>query len=164
MSSPSLSPSLPSPSFPRPPVFHTLDRDACLALLGRRDVGRLAYALHDRVDIEPLHYILSAGFLYGRTSEGGKLDTLAHNRWVAFEVDEVRGPFDWVSAVVHGTFARLDPEEGTPQERAAAERAAALLENVVPNTLALGDPVPFRTVLFRIAVDEVTGRRAVPSA
>ena len=30
--------------------------------------------------------------------------------------------------------------------------------------LALGDPAPFRTVLFRIHVDEVSGRRAVPGA
>jgi hypothetical protein len=34
---------------------------------------------------------VSAGYVHGRTSEGSKLDTLARNRWVAFEVDEVRG-------------------------------------------------------------------------
>jgi nitroimidazol reductase NimA-like FMN-containing flavoprotein (pyridoxamine 5'-phosphate oxidase superfamily) len=151
-----------SSAAPRPPVFSALSRDECLALLNRHAVGRIAYAFHDRVDIQPVHYVQSEGWLYGRTSEGSKLDTIAHNRWVAFEVDEVRGTFDWASAVVHGAFYRLDPEAPAQAEREHAARAAALLENVVPNTLSLGDPVPFRTVLFRVHVDEVTGRRAVP--
>jgi nitroimidazol reductase NimA-like FMN-containing flavoprotein (pyridoxamine 5'-phosphate oxidase superfamily) len=149
---------------PHAPTFSVLDHGECLALLGRHDVGRLAYAFHDRVDIQPVHYVLSAGYLYGRTSVGSKLETIAHNRWVAFEVDEVRGPFDWASTVVHGAFYRLDLAAATPADRAVAERAAALLDGVVPNTLALGDPVPFRTVLFRVSIDEVSGRRAVPAA
>ena len=145
-------------------TFSVLDRGECLALLNRHDVGRLAYTFHDRVDIQPVHYVMSAGYLYGRTSEGSKLETLAHNRWVAFEVDEVRGPFDWASAVVHGAFYRLDLQAAAPKDRDVAARAAALLDNVVPNTLALGDPVPFRRVLFRVSVDEVSGRRAIPAA
>lgn len=149
---------------PHPPAFSVLERGECLALLNRHDVGRLAYAFHDRVDIQPVHYVLSAGYLYGRTSEGSKLETLAHNRWVAFEVDEVRGPFDWASVVVHGAFYRLDLEAATSKDRDVAARAAALLDNVVPHTLTVGDPVPFRRVLFRVSVDEVSGRRAVPSA
>jgi nitroimidazol reductase NimA-like FMN-containing flavoprotein (pyridoxamine 5'-phosphate oxidase superfamily) len=153
-----------STTTPHPPTFAVLERDECLALLNRHDVGRLAYAFHDRVDIQPVHYVMSAGYLYGRTSEGSKLDTLAHNRWVAFEVDEVRGPFDWASAVVHGAFYRLDLAAAAPKDRDVAARAAALLDNVVPNTLAVGDPVPFRRVLFRVSVDEVSGRQAIPSA
>ena len=32
----------------------------------------------------------------------------------------------------------------------------------VPETLTAEDPVPFRTVLFRVAVGEMTGRTARP--
>ena len=38
--------------------------------------------------------------------------------------------------------------------------AAALLRAILPETLTTEDPVPFRTVLFRIALDDVTGRAA----
>ena len=152
---------MPTPDAP-PPAIHTLTRDECLALLNRHAVGRLAFAFHDRVDIQPIHYLHSRGWLYGRTSEGAKLETIAHNRWVAFEVDEVRGLFDWASVVVRGAFYRLHLDAASPKERQEAAHAAALLDNVVPNTMAPGDPVPFRTVLFRIHVDEVSGRRAVP--
>jgi nitroimidazol reductase NimA-like FMN-containing flavoprotein (pyridoxamine 5'-phosphate oxidase superfamily) len=147
---------------PHARAFSVLDRGECLALLNRHDVGRLAYTFQDRVDIQPVHYVMSAGYLYGRTSEGSKLEALANNRWVGFEVDEVRGPFDWASAVVHGAFYRLDLAAATPKDREVAARAAALLDTVAPNTLALGDPVPFRRVLFRVSVDEVSGRRALP--
>ena len=148
---------------PDGPRFSALSRDECVALLSRHDVGRIAFTFQDRVDIQPINYVYDAGWLYGRTSEGTKLETIAHNRWVAFEVDEVRGPFDWVSVVVHGAFYRLDLEAPTPADRQAAAHAAGLLHNVVPNTFAMGDPVPWRTVLFRVHVDDITGRRAVPA-
>lgn len=57
----------------------------------RNRVGRLAFSFRDRVDIEPLHYVFRGGWLYGRPSPGSKLQTLRHNPWVAFEVDEIDG-------------------------------------------------------------------------
>ena len=145
------------------PTFRSLTHAECDALLARNHVGRLAFALHDRVDIQPIHYVYEAGWLFGRTSEGAKLHTLEHNRWIAFEVDEVQGPFDWSSVVVQGTFHRIDPA-GSPQDRAASARAVHLLRDVVPGTFTADDPAAFRTVLFRISIGELTGRRALPAA
>jgi len=135
----------------------------CEELLARHHVGRLAFAFCDRVDIQPVHYVYDAGWIYGRTSGGAKLTALTHHPWVAFEVDEVRDTFDWASVVVKGSFHRLDPG-GSPREGAVAVYAAALLRTLVPATLTTEDPVPFRAVLYRIALDEVTGRAASPRA
>ncbi len=63
-------------------------------MLARHYVGRLAFSQHDRVNIEPLHFVYDAPWIFGRTSEGAKLLTLAVNSWCAFEIDEVRGLFD----------------------------------------------------------------------
>lgn len=71
------------------PTFRPLDRPEMEALLARNHVGRLAFSFHDRVDIEPIHYVYADGVLYARTSPGHKLTTLAHHRWVALEADEV---------------------------------------------------------------------------
>ena len=79
------------------PVFNKLTREEIDALLTRNTVGRIAYAFKDRVDIEPVNYAYADGWIYGRTSPGSKLHTLSHNRWVAFEIDESRGVFDWSS-------------------------------------------------------------------
>ena len=129
-------------------------------MLARHHVGRIAYAYRDRVDIEPIHYAAEGDWIYGRTSIGTKLATLAHRPWCAFEVDEVRGTFDWESAVVRGSFQLLDPETGSPD---AYGRAVALLRRLVPGTLTADDPAPHRVVLFGIHVAEITGRAARPS-
>lgn len=143
------------------PVIRSLEPDECTAILARNHVGRLAYALRDRVDIEPVHYVHDDGWLYGRTSHGAKLATLQRNPWVAFEVDEVHALFDWSSVVVKGSFHLLDAD-GPPREHPVRERALELLRTLVPATLDVGDPTPWRDVVFRIAIDEVSGREARP--
>lgn len=151
---------MPSPPGQSPEIRALTQRE-CTALLGRHSVGRIAFTFHDRVDIQPLNYVYEAGWIYGRTSDGGKLATLAHHPWVAFEVDEVRGPFDWASVVVHGSFHPLDPDRW--QADAAVEaRTLSLLRQLVPETFTPDDPAPARNVLFRIAVGDMTGRLATP--
>ena len=144
---------------PTGPEFRELSRDECEALLRAGHVGRLAYAHHDRVSIEPIHYVYRDGWLVGRTARGSKLETLAHNPYVALEADVVRDAFDWESVVARGTFYVLRPA-GNATERASWERALAMLRELLPATLGPDDPTPFRDVLFHIHVDELTGRAA----
>ena len=141
------------------PDIHPLDRATIDAILARNQVGRLAFSSHDRVDIQPIHYVYDGGWIYGRTSPGSKMRTILHNCWVAFEVDEVHGLFDWRSVVAHGACYVLDPE-GSPREQEAYQHALTLLRRLVPGTLTEEDPVAFRSTLFRVHVDEVTGREA----
>jgi uncharacterized protein len=143
-----------------PPSIRELSRAEIDALLARNNVGRMAYARGSHIDIEPMHYVYANGWLYGRTSSGRKLDVAARAWWpVAFEVDEVEDIFRWRSAVVHGGFYTLDPD-GASWEREEAEKAVGLLRTLVPQTFTDVDPTPSRNVLFRIAVQEVSGRIA----
>lgn len=147
------------PTQPTQPVFGALTRDECERVLARNSVGRLAFSFRDRVDIEPIHYVFADGWLYGRTSPGSKLVPMAHNHWVAFEVDETDDVFEWRSVVAHGAFYPVDP--GGPEREAAAwEAAIVLLRQIVPETWTSADPVAFRTVVFRIHIDSMTGRAA----
>jgi hypothetical protein len=115
------------------------------------------------VDIEPLHYVYQDGWLYGRTSYGAKLQATGTDWWpVAFEVDEVEGIFQWRSVVIHGGFYVMD-EHGPDWEVAQWRRGLELLRQLIPETLAEGDPAPHRRVLFRISVQEITGREAEPT-
>lgn len=144
------------------PQFTELSRTACEALLARKHVARLAYSFHDRVDIEPVHYRYVDGWLYARTSAGAKLDVLRHHPWVAFEVDEIEGTFEWRSVVGHGAFFVFDPK-GSQFEARAWQRAIEALRAVVPQTCTHGDPVPFRTTVFGVHVDDLRGRAATMS-
>jgi uncharacterized protein len=141
------------------PVFRELDRDEIDALLGRNNVGRIAFTFHDFVDIEPINYVYSSPWLYGRTSQGAKLDTITHHKWVAFEADEVTGLFDWQSVVVKGSFEIIDADTWRHHDPGFI-RGLELLRSLLPETLRPNDPVPFRHTVFRIHVEEVRGREA----
>ena len=144
---------------PSAPTFRELSRDQCDALLARNHVGRVAFSFHDRVDIEPVHYVYAEGWLHGRTAPGAKIAVLRHHPWVAFEVDEVDGLFDWQSVVVHGVVDIPDPD-GSPIDREAYERILAHIRTVLPTALKPSDPAPDRVLPFRIHVDTVSGRAA----
>ncbi|MDP9203605.1 MAG: pyridoxamine 5'-phosphate oxidase family protein [Gemmatimonadota bacterium] len=143
------------------PRIRELTRAEIDALLARNNVGRIAYAFKDRVDIEPINYVYKDGWVYCRTSEGSKFETIEHHRWVAFEVDEVQGLFDWQSVVVRGSTYVLRGDS-PDDERKAFTPGLELLKQLMPGTLegAGNDPVPFRQIVFRIHLDEVTGREA----
>ena len=141
------------------PAFRELDREECDAILARNHLGRIAFSFKDRVDVEPIHYVFRDGWIYMRTAPGAKVMTVAHNRWVAFEVDEVEDSFDWRSVVARGTVYLIDPE-GSDLERAAHAEAVELIRGVLPVAFTSRDPVPFRFLVLRIHVDEVTGREA----
>jgi nitroimidazol reductase NimA-like FMN-containing flavoprotein (pyridoxamine 5'-phosphate oxidase superfamily) len=144
------------------PRIRSLSREECERILARNNVGRLAYARGNHVDIEPLNYAFDGQWLYGRTSPGNKLDVTGEQWWpVAFEVDEVEGLFQWRSVVVHGGFYAIG-DEGPEWQQAAHAKGVELLRALIPETFTADDPVAFRTVLFRIAVQEISGREATP--
>lgn len=140
-----------------------LEREEIDRVLSRNSVGRVGFSWRDRVSIQPLGYVYKDGWIWGRTSPGQKLVTIKHNYWVAFEVDEVDGPYEWRSVLVHGGFYQLTPE-GQPHETEIYQRGLELLRDAAPETLRPDDPAPFRTVLFRIAAQELTGRRSTVSS
>jgi len=140
-------------------TFRDLTSSESREMLERHNVGRIAFAFHDQVDIQPIHYVFRDNWLYGRTGRGHKFGSLAHNPWCAFEVDEVRGLFDWDSVVVKGHIELLDPESGSQD---AYARGLELMRTLVEGAFSDGDPVPQRSILFRFHASEVTGRSARP--
>jgi uncharacterized protein len=146
-----------------PPVFRTLSADECRTLLTRHQVGRLAYAYKQRVDIEPLHFALDGDWIYLRTQAGTKLSMLERQPWVAFEVDEVHGLFEWASVVIHGSIHQLAATTGH-SDAAVWDHAVRVFRRVVPDAFTAADPTPDRTVLLRVHIDHCEGRSASPAA
>jgi nitroimidazol reductase NimA-like FMN-containing flavoprotein (pyridoxamine 5'-phosphate oxidase superfamily) len=141
------------------PVFRDLDEAEVSELLARNHVGRMAYSFQNRVDIEPISYVFADGAIYMRTEPGSKLTTLAHAPWVAFEVDEIDGPFDWRSVVVHGTVYVLE-NTGSPEARANYRAAVDRLRELMPDALSESDPVPARRVVLKLYPSQAVGRAA----
>ncbi|MBA3671116.1 MAG: pyridoxamine 5'-phosphate oxidase family protein [Gemmatimonadaceae bacterium] len=137
-----------------PPTLRALRGEEAEALLTRNSIGRIAFSHHDRVDLEPIHYLYEAAWSFGRTSTGAKLLTLRHNQWCAFETDEVLGMFDWQSVVVKGPFS----QRGSVSAGWDYESALAALRRLLPETLTADDPAPHRDVVFGMHASEIHGR------
>jgi nitroimidazol reductase NimA-like FMN-containing flavoprotein (pyridoxamine 5'-phosphate oxidase superfamily) len=142
-------------------VVRELDRAEAKALLERNHVGRMAYTQHGLAEIVPIGYVYADGQIYGRTSSGTKLTALRHDDRVAFEVDEVDSPLQWRSVIAHGWFQPLRPV-GSDATSKEWERAVALFSDLIPGTLTENDPVPHRWVIFRLVIEDMTGRASTP--
>jgi nitroimidazol reductase NimA-like FMN-containing flavoprotein (pyridoxamine 5'-phosphate oxidase superfamily) len=143
------------------PIFREMSDEEVDAMLRKHTYGRLAFTFHDRVDIEPIHYVYDEGRLVCRTASGSKVDILRHHPWVAFEIDEVEGLFHWRSVVAKGTayFRSATPPHS---EVAGGASPAEALRRLVPSALTPGDPTPDRSIVFTIHVDSARGRVADP--
>lgn len=92
--------------------------------------------------------------------------------WVAFEVDEVAGTFDWRSIVIRGAFYIMsptgslhpDPTDTSVQEDPEYSEAVAALRTFLPDAMLASDPTPFRHAVFRIHLDAASGRESTPTA
>ena len=143
-------------------TFRDLTVDEMDQLLKSTHVGRLAFTQHDRVDIEPIHFVYMDGALYGRTAPGTKLSVLAHYPWVAFEIDDVRGPMDWRSVVVKGTVYFVERGQASVLAN-AYDHAVSVIRTLMPDAFTENDPVPARTIIFRLHIHSMSGRAASSS-
>ena len=140
------------------PIVCDLTSDEAEALLARNHVGRLAFTLRDRVQLEPIHYVYDAPWIFGRTSADAQLLSVAPAQWCAFEADEVQGMFDWESVVVKGPFYQNSPLAAWDYVQ-----AVTALRHLLPQALTHSDPTPARDYVFGVHATEITGRRSIGS-
>lgn len=136
-----------------------LDEYTINALLARNHVGSIALAFHDRVTIALANYVYANGHIYGRLEEGPDLTTVRHHQWVAFQVSEIAGTYEWRTVIARGSIEVLT--DGPSAAASAAFREALdLIRGIAPAVFTPRDPMPRRVHLFRIYVDDLTGHEA----
>ena len=133
------------------PRIETLDRAACLTLLGQASVGRLVYAVpSEPPGVVPVSYLLDGPpgqeAVVVRTTHGSRLGRTALGAAVSFEVDEIRvGTHEGWSIVASGVAAELtDPAE--------VRRVGERLQAWAPG---------FKDLFLRVPLQTVSGRRLV---
>ena len=140
-----------------------LDRREAESVLSQHHTGRMAFAFHDRISIELVNYVYDEEWIYARIEHGPELTTLRHHQWVAFEVDELKTVFDWRVVTVHGSVQFLSDDRSLPEWR-DFNKAAELIRAQVPSVLTADDPLPNRSQIYRIHVDELLGRESRSNA
>lgn len=140
-----------------------MDTASVEALLTKHHVGSMALAFHDRVTISLVNYVYAKGWIYARLEDGPDLATVQHHRWVAFEVSEIDGIYDWRSVTARGSVEFL-PRDGTGAVKREFDAAVDILRSAVPAVFTSHDPMPQRVQLIRIHVDDLIGRQSRSNA
>jgi nitroimidazol reductase NimA-like FMN-containing flavoprotein (pyridoxamine 5'-phosphate oxidase superfamily) len=140
-------------------VTGRLDAAPAEALLAKHHVGSIAVAFHDHVTISLLNYVYAKRWIYARLEDGPDLAAVQHHPWVAIEVSEISGIYDWRTVTARGSVELLR-QDGGPAARRECDAAIDILRTVVPAVFTKRDPMPQRVQVVRIHVDELVGRQS----
>jgi hypothetical protein len=139
-------------------MFGPLTGEEIEVLLHEQWIGRIGGNTDGRPYVVPVNYAYDGRYAYGYSPEGRKLQMLRQTPLVCFEVDDVKSPTDWRSAIAYGVFEELHDEAAY----AALELLSARLRaGGVSEALASRSFVTRRGaygLAYRIALLEKTGR------
>ena len=144
-------------------LIHELKPDECSDVLRRNHLGRLGCARFDQPYIVPVHFSFDAerNCLYSFSTIGRKVAWMRENPKICVEVEEITDKNNWTTVLVIGRYEELQRE---PEDAGARSRAEQLLsqrrEWWLPAAGKTGLREPHGVVVYRITIDELSGRRA----
>ena len=95
-----------------------LDDRQCWRILAAHKVGRLVTVIDSEPEIFPINYYVDGESVIFRSAEGSKMDLLALNKNVVFEVDGWTDEGGW-SVMVKGIAERITDEDELARARKA---------------------------------------------
>jgi nitroimidazol reductase NimA-like FMN-containing flavoprotein (pyridoxamine 5'-phosphate oxidase superfamily) len=144
-------------------LVHELAPRECAALLQRTTLGRLACAHHDQPYVVPVFLSFDAHrhCLYGFSAIGQKVEWMRQNPKVCVEVEDIEDRTHWTTVVVMGRYEEIHENPGEAEARHRAERLfGERHEWWLPGAAKVDSKPRQHAVMFRIAIDQMTGRRA----
>ena len=144
-------------------LIQEMTKQASLDLLATVRLGRLACCQGMQPYIVPIHFAYQNDCLYSFSLPGQKIEWMRANPLVCVEADHITREH-WSTVVVFGRYAEL---ADTIEMRSERARALALLEQRAqwwePGSARVkqdGTPAALFPVFYRIAIRQITGRRA----
>lgn len=95
-----------------------IPEDSCWGYLASQEVGRLGVSDHDVPEIFPINYYVDGESVIFRSANGSKMDQLARNNNVVFEVDGWDDEGGW-SVMVKGIAQEITDEDELARARKA---------------------------------------------
>jgi nitroimidazol reductase NimA-like FMN-containing flavoprotein (pyridoxamine 5'-phosphate oxidase superfamily) len=142
-------------------VIHEMTSQECRQMLARTNLARLACARNNQPYVVPVHVDLEGGFLYGYATMGQKIEWMRENPLVCLEMDELTSREQWATLIVFGKYEELPQTSGHQAARNIAEKL--FQQHPMwwePASVPVVSTKPRTPIVFRIAVDKVTGRYA----
>ena len=148
-------------------VIHEMTADECRDMLSRMTLARLACARANQPYIVPvsLAYHRKTHTLFGVSPAGKKITWMRRNPRVCVEVEEVADRFHWTTLVITGRYEEIPP---TAEYRDLRQEALNLFrrrsEWWLPALGKVGAREQQTLVVYRVAIDAMSGRRAARAA
>jgi uncharacterized protein len=145
-------------------MLGALTRVQCEHVLKCELVGRIGCATADKVYIIPVTYVFYDKFIYAHSKEGLKIRMMRKNPKVCFQVEIRETMRDWRSVIMWGRYEEL--KSVSEQKKALKILDDHLLPFLLSESLR---PVGYvdaprqvererKPVIYRISIDEITGR------
>src|SRR5579863_5990062 len=116
-------------------VIREMSTEACLRVLARARLARLACARENQPYVVPVYLVYheASGCLYGFTTPGQKVEWMRANPLVCVEVDEIAAYDQWVSVIALGRYEELPEIPGSEDaSHRALERPRQVGEVLAP--------------------------------
>ena len=143
--------------------IHELTSDECHELLSRSTMGRLACARNNQPYIVPIQFSYDSErrCLYAFSTIGQKIAWMRENPKVCVEVDDITNKNVWTTVLVFGWYEEINRATA---EADARGRADVLFDERdewwLPAAATVGSREHPGMLVYRIRIDQVTGRRA----
>jgi nitroimidazol reductase NimA-like FMN-containing flavoprotein (pyridoxamine 5'-phosphate oxidase superfamily) len=144
-------------------VIYELTEDECRAVISGKNLARLACCREDQPYIVPIlcYYDREGDSLFSVASLGQKVRWMRSNPKVCVEFSEIGDQFHWMTVVAFGRYEELTESVADDHLRRRAHELFEqrrewwfpAMQKPEPGAAAL-------TVVYRIRIDELTGRRA----
>ncbi|REJ79437.1 MAG: pyridoxamine 5'-phosphate oxidase family protein [Acidobacteria bacterium] len=136
-------------------VWNKLTSDEAREILAAKHFAHLGCVLDDGTPyVVPVNYFFEDGSIYIHSLEGKKLDALRNNRSACVQVEDIRSPFKWKSAIAFGEFEEIEE----PAKRARiVKQLLRHFSTLTPVEGAADDTAAEDLVVFRIRIDRLTG-------
>lgn len=145
-------------------LIHELTGEECVEVLGRAGLARLACSRLDQPYVVPVHlsYDADGHCLYGFSTVGQKVLWMRDNPRVCVEIEDIENRDWWTTVLVYGRYEEVGD---APEEAAARQRIWSLFQQRaewwLPATAKVGARERHNTVIYRILIERLTGRRSM---
>ena len=134
-------------------------------LLLSQFVGRIGCTDGKKPYIVPVTYVFDGKYIIGQSRPGFKVNIMRKNPNVCFEVDSIMNMTNWQSAIISGKFSELNGKEADTARDYMFNHMWPLLTSATihpheheVSTSAVDDANRVKPIMYRIRVDEKTGR------
>ena len=145
-------------------MFEILAKPEIENILQSQSICNLACTDGKKPYVVPITYYYDGTYIYCQSHEGKKIKILRKNPQVCIQVAIVTSMNSWKSAIVYGRFEELKDEAAELARTELYSRVMTLMTSAKSHQFEhkengnIDDSNRIKTIMFRIKIDEKTGR------